>query len=172
MNVRSVSAVGAFVAAVVAANYLTTHFGFVPVGFGLVATAGTYAAGFALVARDFIHEAAGVKGVWVAIVAGTVLSYLLADPFIATASGVAFAVSEVADMAVYAPLRRRAWRTAVIGSSIVGAVVDTALFLGVAFGAAAITPAAMAGQLVAKVLWVAVPVALVGGVIRSRRVVA
>lgn len=169
---RKVAPIALFVAAVVAANWLTTEFGFVPVGFGLVATAGTYAAGFALVARDFIHDTYGLRGVWLAIALGAGLSFLLADPFIAVASAVAFAVSEVADTAAYAPLRKRAWRSAVVASSIVGAVIDTVLFLGVAFGAAALTPQALAGQLVGKVLWVAIPVALVGGVIRSRRAVA
>jgi uncharacterized PurR-regulated membrane protein YhhQ (DUF165 family) len=158
-----------FVGAVVAANWLTTEFGFVPVGFGLVATAGTYAAGFALVARDFIHDTSGLKGVWLSIALGAGLSFLLADPFIAVASGVAFAVSEVADTAVYGPLRRKHWRSAVVGSSIVGSVIDTVLFLAIAFGAAALTPQALAGQLVGKVLWVAIPVALIGGVIRSRQ---
>jgi uncharacterized PurR-regulated membrane protein YhhQ (DUF165 family) len=161
--------IAVFVATVVLANWLTTEFGFVPVGFGLVATAGTYAAGFALVARDFIHETSGLKGVWFAIAIGTALSFLLADPFIAAASGVAFAVSELADTAVYTPLRRKHWRTAVVGSSLVGAVVDTALFLSIAFGWAAVTAESMGGQLVAKVLWVAIPVALIGGFIRSRR---
>ena len=168
--IRRYTPITAFILAVVAANWLTTEFGFVPVGFGLVATAGTYAAGFALVARDFIHDANGLRGVWVSIAIGTALSFLLADPFIAAASGIAFAVSEVADTAVYSPLRRKHWRSAVVGSSLVGAVIDTALFLGIAFGAAAITPSAMAGQLVGKVLWVAIPVALIGGVIRSRRI--
>ena len=161
-----------FVAAVVAANWLTTEFGFVPVGFGLVATAGTYAAGFALVARDFIHDTSGLRGVWLSIALGAGLSFLLADPFIAVASGVAFAVSEVADTAVYGPLRRKHWRSAVVGSSIVGSVIDTVLFLAIAFGVAALTPQALAGQLVGKVLWVAIPVALIGGVVRSRRAVA
>ena len=158
-----------FIVAVVSANWLTTHFGFVPVGFGLVATAGTYAAGLALVARDFVHETSGIRGVLLAIVAGTALSFITSDQFIALASGVAFAVSEVADTAIYAPLRRKTWRLAVVLSSLVGAVIDTALFIGIAFGFAAITAEVMAGQLVGKVLWVAVPVALVGGILRSRR---
>jgi uncharacterized PurR-regulated membrane protein YhhQ (DUF165 family) len=157
-----------FAGAAMLANWLTTMFGFVPVGFGFVATAGTYAAGVALVARDFIHETSGLRGVAVAVVLGTGLSVALADPMIALASGVAFAVSEAADTLVYAPLRKRRWRLAVIASSVVGAVIDTAIFLGLAFGLAAVTAEAMGGQLVGKVLWVAVPVAIIGGWLRNR----
>jgi uncharacterized PurR-regulated membrane protein YhhQ (DUF165 family) len=166
---RRYGAAVAFIAAVVAANWLTSEFGFVPVGFGLVATAGTYAAGFALVARDGIHDALGLRGVAVAILVASLLSYLLADPRIAVASYLAFTLSEIADTFVYAPLRARRWRTAVVLSSIVGATIDTVVFLGVAFGTAAITSSAVAGQLVGKVLWVAVPVAVVGGILRARR---
>jgi len=172
INYRTVAAIAIFILSVVAANLLTTRYGFVPVGFGFLATAGTYAAGVALVTRDFIHDLGGMLWVWVAVGMGAVLSFAVADPFIAVASAVAFAVSEVVDTAIYTPLRKRAWRSAVIGSSIVGAIVDTALFLGLAFGAAAITPQAITGQLIGKVLWVAIPVALFGGIMRSRRSVA
>jgi len=42
----------AFVGSIVLANWLIRHYGFVPVGFGLTAPAGTYAAGLVFVARD------------------------------------------------------------------------------------------------------------------------
>ena len=158
-----------FLASIPLANWLTSSYGFVPVGFGFSATAGTYAAGVALVARDFVHEFGGVKTVLGVIGLGVALSLLLADPAIALASGVAFLVSELADMAVYTPLREKRWRLAVIGSSIVGAIIDTILFLGIAFGVAALTTEAITGQLVGKVLWVAVPVAIIGGWLRKRR---
>lgn len=154
---------------VVAANVLTARLGFVPVGFGLVATAGTYAAGVALVARDYAQDRGGWRAVAVAVALGGALSWWLAGPALAVASACAFVVAECLDAAVYTPLRRRAWRTAVVASSAVGAVVDTCLFLVLAFGPAALTPQALAGQLVAKVLYVAVPVALIGG--RWRRAV-
>lgn len=166
---RQLVPIALFAIAAALANVLTTCFGFIPVGLGLTATAGTYAAGAALVARDFIHETTGWRGVTLAIAVGAGLSYLFADPFIATASVVAFTLSEIADAFVYAPLRRRRWRLAVIASSVVGAVVDTAIFLAIAFGAASVTGDVMAGQIVGKVLWVAVPVAIIGGLIRGKR---
>ena len=51
-----------------------------------------------------------------------------------------------------------------------GAVVDTVLFLALAFGAVALTGEAIGGQLLVKVAYVALPVALVGGWWRGRAV--
>lgn len=144
-----------FIVSILAANYLTDRYGFVPVGFGLAATAGTYAAGFTLALRDGVQDTLGRRWVIGLVVAGAVLSFALSAPTIAVASGVAFLVAELADFAVYTPLRARAqvgdrrWAGAVIVSNIVGAVIDTALFVGIAFGAAAVMPA-MGGQLVGK----------------------
>lgn len=144
-----------FLGTILAANWLTTSYGFVPVGFGLVATAGTFAAGVALAFRDAVHDLAGRRIVLALILVGAGLSFAIADPFIALASGVAFLISELADFAVYAPLRRRSrlgdrrWAAAVVSSNIAGALVDTAIFLGIAFGAAAILPA-IPGQMVGK----------------------
>ena len=145
----------ALLATIVAANWLTTEFGFVAVGFGLTATAGTYAAGVALGLRDVLQDHANRTWLLGTILAGGAISYLIADPFIALASATAFTVSEVIDWGVYTPLRGKAaegtnrWSAAVVGSNLVGAVVDTAIFIGIAFGAAAIS-GAMAGQLVGK----------------------
>ena len=148
-------AAASFIATIVLANYVTTRFGFIPVGFGLAATAGTFAAGLALALRDVIQDLLGRRAVTAVIVAGAALSFLIADPFIAIASAVAFLLSELADFAVYTPLRRRSrlgnrrWAAAVVASNAVGALVDTVIFLGIAFGAAAIMPG-VPGQLVGK----------------------
>ena len=50
------------------------------------------------------------------------------------ASALAFLLSEFADMAVYTPLARRGLVAAVVASSAVGLVVDSVLFLSLAFG--------------------------------------
>ena len=71
------------------------------------------------------------------------------------ASGSAFALSELADFAVYTPLQRRQLTLAVVASSIVGLVVDSVVFLTLAFGSLEF----LAGQVVGK-LWavlVAIP---------------
>lgn len=141
--------------AVIVANWLTTRFGFVPVGFGFSATAGTFAAGFALAARDATQDLLGKPKMLAVIAIGAVLSYAIADPFIATASAVAFAIAELLNFAVYTPLRNRSklgdrrWAAAVTASSLVGALADTFIFLAIAFGWAAVLPA-LAGQLVGK----------------------
>lgn len=139
----------AYVLTIPLANWTITAYGLVPVGFGLMAPAGVYFAGLAFTLRDLTHDALGRWWVLGAVLAGAALSYLVADPFVAAASGLAFLVSEVADFAVYAPLRRRGWLRAVALSNTVGLAVDSVLFLAVAFGSLAFLP----GQLVGK-LWV------------------
>ena len=62
------------------------------------------------------------------------------------ASAVAFLLSELADLAVYTPLQRRRFMPAVLASSLVGLVVDSAVFLYLAFG----NLDYLAGQVVGK----------------------
>lgn len=162
----------AFVATVYLANWLLDSFGVIPVGFGLEAPAGVLAAGLAFGLRDALHEAAGHLWVVLSIVAGALLSYVLTDAAaipggvvtIAAASGVAFLFSELADMAVYTPLRERRWTWAVVLSNSVGAVVDSALFLWLAFGSVTL----IWGQLVGKAYMIAIALPLVWMVRRAR----
>lgn len=148
-------AVSVLIAAVLLANWVTTDFGFIPMGFGLEATAGTIFAGFALAARDAIQDTFGRITVLGVIGVGTALSFLIAAPAIAIASAAAFGIAELLNFAVYTPLRARSklgdkrWAVAVVSSNIVGAVTDTIVFLGIAFGLASIMPA-LPGQLVGK----------------------
>lgn len=158
-------AAAAFISTILLANWLTSAFGFVGVGFGLAATAGTYAAGFALALRDLTHDTLGRTATIGIIVAGAVLSFTVAGPFIAVASGVAFLLSELADLAVYSPLRRRNWAGAVVASNLVGAAIDTIVFIGIAFGVAAIS-GALAGQLVGKA-WATLAYIGIGVAIRA-----
>lgn len=135
-----------FIGTVFAANWAITRFGVVPVGFGLMAPAGVYFAGLAFTLRDALHEWGGRWAVLAAIVAGTAASALVAPPALVVASAVAFGASELADMAVYSPLRRRRWWLAITMSNVVGLVVDSALFLWLAFGSLTFLP----GQVVGK----------------------
>lgn len=133
-------AMAAYVATVPAANALIRSVGtvalpdgthLVPVGFGLMAPSGVYAAGVAFVARDVVQRLAGRRAALVAIAAGTVLSVLV-SPRLALASASAFLVSELADFAVYTPLQRRRFVLAVLLSGLVGSVIDSVLFLSIA----------------------------------------
>jgi hypothetical protein len=162
-RLQAIAAFACYIAAIVLANTLTAHYGLVPVGFGLVATAGTYAAGFALLARDVVQETGGVWIVLVGIAIGGVLSWWFATPQLAVASVVAFTLAELADLAVYTPLRRRGFARAALASNIVGAVVDTYIFLHLA--GFPITRDVVAGQLVCKLLWATLlPLAVIIGV--------
>jgi len=159
-------AIGAYIAAIVAANWLTAHYGLIPVLPGLLVTAGTYSAGLALLLRDAVQDAAGRLAVLVAISVGGAVSWVMSTPALAVASVAAFLVSELSDMAVYAPLRRKGWARAVLASNLVGSVLDTVVFLALAgFG---LTVAGVAGQLVGKVLWATLlPIVMVKAVQRA-----
>lgn len=153
-----------FVGTVVLANVVTSNWGLVSAGFGLLVPAGTYCAGLALGLRDALQERAGVRWALLAVAVGAGLSFELADYRIALASGVAFLLSEVADLAVYTPLRRKGWRRAVLASNAVGAVVDTLIFLWLA--GFPLTTTAVGGQLLVKAVWVTASFLAVAEVVR------
>lgn len=116
-----------YVASILLANWLFATFGVVAVGPFLVG-AGTFAAGLVFGLRDLVHRDLGARWSLAAIVVGAGLSALL-SPQLALASGAAFLVAELLDFAVYTRLLRRGWTAAVVGSNVVGSVVDSALFL-------------------------------------------
>ncbi|MEU8716396.1 VUT family protein [Streptomyces sp. AHU1] len=158
----------AYIATIPAANLAVTHFGAVPVGFGYVAPAGVYLVGLALVLRDLAREAVGRGAVLAAIAIGTVLSYLLADPSLATASAVAFAVAETMDFVVYEPLRKRGLLVAILASNAVGLLADSLLFLHLAFGSFNYLP----GQILGKAWMTFAAVAVLALLRRRSRVIA
>ena len=84
--------------------------------------------GFVFVARDFAQREIGHR-VLLAMLVGVGLSYVMADPFVAVASAVAFLVSETVDWAVYT-VTRRPLSERILYSSLLGAPVDSAVFLG------------------------------------------
>lgn len=145
----------AYAAAVFLANWLSTHYGMAEVGFGLTASAGTFAAGFALLARDFVQR---LGGPWVAVAAvavGAVASYLLADHFIALASAAAFLTAELLDLALFTRLfGRLGFARASFLSNLVAAPVDSLIFLALAPAPIfVVTSDAMLGQTVGKIVW-------------------
>lgn len=135
----------AYIATIFLANLAIATIGFVPVGFGLTAPAGVAFAGAALGLRDLVQDEMGRRWTVGAIVVGAAASALVSPQF-ALASGTAFLFSELCDFVVYTPLRERSWYVAVAASNVVGLVVDSALFLWLAFGSLAF----LAGQLVSK----------------------
>jgi len=145
-----------FALTIPAANWLIGHVGtaciaphgpcVVPVAPGLMAPSGVMMVGVALVLRDLVQRRLGAVMSALAILCGTALSAMLAPPSLVLASGVAFLLSEFADLAVYTPLARRRLVVAVVASSVVGLVVDSIVFLWLAFGSLDFLP----GQVVGK----------------------
>jgi uncharacterized PurR-regulated membrane protein YhhQ (DUF165 family) len=120
----------------------------VPVAPGLLAPSGVLMVGIALVLRDLVQRRLGLRYGVAAILVGAALSAALAPAALVAASAAAFLLSEFADFAVYTPLARRRLVAAVAASSIVGLVVDSIVFLYLAFGSFDF----LAGQVVGK-LW-------------------
>ncbi|MEE4295934.1 MAG: queuosine precursor transporter [Wenzhouxiangella sp.] len=73
------------------------------------------------------------KVVYVGFVLAVILSAWLASPRIAIASGAAFLVSQLLDVSIFNRLRGGRWWRAPLMSSVLGSLVDTALFFALAF---------------------------------------
>lgn len=120
----------------------------IPVGFGMNAPSGVLMVGLALVLRDMVQEYFGKTWSIVAIALGAVLSYILANPFIAVASFAAFFTSEILDFLVYSKIREKGRPIAIAISGLFGAVLDSAVFLYMAFGSLDL----IEGQIFAKTM--------------------
>lgn len=147
----------AYLATIPAANWLIGNVGtvcipagpcLVPVLPGMMAPSGVLMIGLALVLRDAVQERMGIKWALGAIASGLAISTLFAPPALVLASAVAYGASELADLAVYTPLRRKGLVLAVLASGMAGAIVDSVLFLALAFGSLEFVE----GQIVGK-LW-------------------
>lgn len=91
----------------------------------------------AFLVTDLTNRSLGPKAARQVIYAGfalaVVLSVWLATPRIAIASGSAFLVAQLLDVAVFNRLRAGVWWRAPVVSSTLGSIVDTALFFSIAF---------------------------------------
>ena len=144
-----------YVGAIVAANWAIARFGFVPVGFGLMAPAGVFFAGLCFEFRDLVQDTLGRWWAVLAILIGAFLSAFISKQF-AVASGVAFLLGELADFTIYTPMRQRFWLLAMIVANTIGDIVDSAIFLYLAFGSLNF----IAGQVIGKAYCTLIPVAL------------
>src|SRR5476649_653117 len=125
------------------ANWMIGHVGTVclpngpcllPVAPHVMAPSGVLMIGAALVLRDLVQRRLGIEFGIGAIVVGALISASLAPAALVIASAAAFLLSEFADFAVYTPLARRRLVLAVVASSLAGLVVDSIVFLYLAFG--------------------------------------
>ena len=162
----------AFIACIPIANWMIGNFGthcvpagpcLIPVAPGVEAPSGVLMIGVALVLRDMVQRRLGKLWALSAIAAGAVLSGFVAPPALIAASVAAFLISELADFAIYTPLQRRRLILAVLLSGIVGAALDSIVFLYLAFGNLQF----LAGQLIGKALMVIIALPAIS-LLRSR----
>jgi len=148
-----------FMASIPIANWMIGHVGtqcisdgpcLIPVAPTIMPPSGVLMIGIALVLRDMVQRRLGKSWSLVAIAAGTILSGAIAPPTLVLASATAFLISELSDFAVYTPLQRRRLVLAVFASGFVGAIVDSIVFLYIAFGDLQF----LAGQIIGKALMV------------------
>ena len=129
----TVAVFAAYIATIPLANWWLDTFGFWDLpGLGMVAS-GVIWAGLALCLRDVAQLLTNKWATIPAILVGAAISYAVSDPFIAKASAVAFLLSELLDWSIYTPLARRRFVAAVAASSMAGGMLDSAVFLHIAF---------------------------------------
>lgn len=133
----------AMAAVVVASNYLVqfplqAHLLGVNLADLLTWGAFTYPVAFLVTDLTNRHFGPGAarRVVFVGFVLAVALSIWLATPRIALASGSAFLVAQLLDVALFDRLRRHVWWVPPLVSSMVGSAVDTLLFFALAFAPA------------------------------------
>jgi uncharacterized PurR-regulated membrane protein YhhQ (DUF165 family) len=151
--------VAAYIATIPAANWMIGHVGtciplgpcVIPVFPKIMAPSGVLMIGLALLLRDLVQRMYGLLWGMGCILAGTLVSFLVAPAALSVASGTAFLLSELTDFSVYTPLARRRFMLALAASCAAGAVVDSAIFLWLAFGSLEF----ITGQIIGKLYAVA-----------------
>lgn len=133
-----------YVLSIPVANWMIGHVGtcssagpcVVPVWPGVLAPSGVLVVGVALCLRDAVQRLAGRSAAVACVLLGAVVSFGIAPPVLALASAVAFGVSELTDGVTYGAVASRFGHgaAAVLLSGVVGLVLDSVLFLGLAFG--------------------------------------
>ena len=162
--------VALYLGSILAANYAITHIGdqpfpggphVLPVGFGLTAPSGVYVVGLTLVLRDLVQRQLGKPATFGIILAGAAITAVFA-PSLAVASAVAFLAAESVDFAAFTLTERFGLAPAVLASNAVSIVVDSLVFLWLAFGSLAFIEGQIVGKAWATLAGVAVLVALRG----------
>ncbi|MEJ8475846.1 VUT family protein [Roseibium algae] len=140
---RLAIAIFAMASVVVASNFLVQYpvqlvLGGINLADLLTWGAFTYPAAFLV--TDLTNRRFGANSARIVVLVGfviaVILSIWLATPRIAIASGAAFLVAQLLDVTIFDRLRRAVWWKGPIVSSLLGSVVDTVLFFGIAFSAA------------------------------------
>lgn len=163
----------AFIGCVPAANWLIAHFGtvcvpdgpcLIPVWLGILAPSGVLLAGLSFVLRDLVQEALGILWAIAAVLIGGIIAAIIASPVLAVASVVAFLIAETVDLLVFSRLRRRGLVLASVASSVIGLLLDSLIFVQIAFG----NPAYIVGQSIGKAWMVLAALPLLIAIQRAR----
>lgn len=164
----------AFVTCVPAANWLISHIGtvcvpdgpcLIPVWPGILAPSGVLLAGLSFVLRDLVQEMLGLLWAIAAVLVGGVLAGLIASPVLAVASVAAFLIAEMVDLLVFTRLRRRGLVIASVASSVIGLLLDSFIFVQIAFG----NPDYTIGQSIGKAWMVLATMPLLIAIQSTRR---
>lgn len=116
----------AYIGLVVLVNIGFSYVPMVDLGWGLFSPMAILV-GLIFVIRDFAQRHSG-HYVLFGMAVATVLSFVMADPFVAVASATAFGLSELADWAIYT-VTKKPFHQRVLLSSVISTPVDTAVFL-------------------------------------------
>ncbi|MCE3268488.1 MAG: beta-carotene 15,15-monooxygenase [Burkholderiales bacterium] len=157
-----------FLAMIPAANYSLLHFGtlcppggpcIIPVWFYplIYAPSGVLFAGIAFILRDILQRLAGLWLSIIAVVLGTVISYIYVNPELAIAGSLAYFLSEITDTIIYSSLQKYNLVLAIFISSCAGLVVDSVVFLHMAFHSYQF----LLGQIIGKLLIVTLCIPLI-----------
>jgi len=100
-------------------------------------TWGAFTYPVAFLITDLTNRQFGTKYARIVVIAGFIvgvtLSWIFSAPRIAMASGTAFIVGQMLDISVFNSLRRQAWWRAPLIASLIGSMLDTALFFSMSF---------------------------------------
>jgi uncharacterized PurR-regulated membrane protein YhhQ (DUF165 family) len=117
---------------------------------GDILTWGAFTYPFAFLVSDLTNRTEGPRRarlvVYVGFVVGLTLSAVLATPRIALASGTAFLVGQLLDIAVFSRLRNRAWVLPPLIGTLCGSLLDTAVFFSLAFAPATLLLDTLSGR--------------------------
>lgn len=143
MFARFIMAVLAMVVVVTASNILVQYpvqFDLGPIHLGDILTWGAFTYPFAFLVSDLTNRHDGPRQaryvVLVGFLVGLALSFWLSTPRIAIASGSAFLIGQLLDIAIFQRLRNRYWLVPPLSASLFGSLLDTAIFFTLAFAPA------------------------------------
>jgi uncharacterized PurR-regulated membrane protein YhhQ (DUF165 family) len=140
MFARFLVAVAAMVAVVTASNILVQYpvqFDLGPIHLADILTWGAFTYPFAFLVSDLTNRHDGARQARVVVLVGFLfglgLSVWLATPRIAIASGSAFLIGQLLDIAIFQRLRNRYWLIPPLSASLFGSLIDTLIFFTLAF---------------------------------------